>query len=155
MNESSKKTIKRRIVLASILSPIVGEVVFLIAFYINSLVEVYFNGPNKSILGDEFTYFFVFPIIFFVLLIFQFFILVPVFNNYRNRNKLNKTLIKKITAIIILIFSLITLLLTGEISSSILSFLLEMLSISIAWSFYFIPNMITYYLLSVKKIIPK
>jgi len=144
---------KKRNILAILISPVIGEISFLILFFINKLINTYspkeMDGP---MIGDGILYYFFFPILFTGALIFQNIILEPIFRIFKNKNELNKSLIKKICLIIILSFSLIFALLFGTIQFGITDYLIALLIGLAIWTSYFIPNMTTYYLIYVRRI---
>jgi SNF family Na+-dependent transporter len=142
---------KKRNILAILISPVIGEIFFLILFFINKLIDIYFpkemDGP---MIGDGILYYFFFPVLFIGALIFQIIILEPIFRKFKNKNELNKSLIKKICLIIIFSFSLIFALLFGTIQFGITDYLIALLIGLAIWSSYFIPNMISYYLIYIR-----
>jgi len=144
---------KKRNILAILISPIIGEIAFLILFFINRLIDTYYpkemDGP---MIGDGILYYFFFPILFIGALIFQIIILEPIFRRFKNKNELNKYLIKKICLIIIFSFSSIFALLFGTIQFGITDYLIALLIGLAIWSSYFIPNMTSYYLIYVRQI---
>ena len=149
---------KRRNIFAILISPVIGEISFLILFFIIKLIDNFFpkemDGP---MIGDGILYYFFFPILFVGALIFQIIILEPVFRRYRKRNELNKSLIKKICIIIILSFSILFSLpmtlasLFGTVQFEVIGIMTEFFVALAIWSSYFIPNMTSYYLLYVKR----
>ncbi len=149
---------KRRNLLAILISPVIGEISFLILFFIIKLIEnVFPKEMDGPIIGDGILYYFFFPILFIGALIFQIIILEPIFRRYRKRNELNKSLIKKICIIIILSFSILSSLpmtlvsLFGSVQFEIIGIMTEFIVALAIWSSYFIPNMTSYYMLYVKR----
>jgi hypothetical protein len=144
---------KKRNILAILVSPIIGEISFLILFFINNLIDIYYpKGMDGPMIGNGILYYFFFPILFVGALIFQTIILEPIFRRYRKRNALNKSLIKNICLILVLSFSLIFALLIGTIQFGITDYLIALLIGLAIWSSYFIPNMTSYYLIYVRQI---
>jgi len=144
---------KKRNILAILISPIIGEIAFLILLFINRLIDTYYpkemDGP---MIGDGILYYFLFPILFIGALIFQIIILETIFRRFKKKNELNKYLIKKICWIIIFSFSLIFALLFGTIQFGITDYLIALLIGLAIWSSYFIPKMTSYYLIYVRQI---
>lgn len=143
---------KKRNILAILISPVIGEIFFLILFFINKLIDTYYpkemDGP---MIGDGILYYFFFPTLFIGALIFQIIILEPIFRRFKNKNVLNKSLIKRICLIIIFSFSLIFALLFGTIQFGITDYLIALLIGLTIWSSYFVPNMTSYYLIYVRQ----
>ena len=138
--------------MAMIISPVLGNVVILIAIFLSRIIKSsYMEGGHKGFLGDEIFYFFIFPVIFVILLIFQFIVLEPVFRNLKRKNKLNNAMMQRMTLIVVFGVSLIFLLLYGNIEGGyIIDYLSVFVVMFIICSFYFVPNMMTYYLIYVK-----
>ena len=150
---------KRRNLLAILISPVIGEISFLILFFIIKLIDnVFPKEMDGPMIGDGILYYFFLPILFVGALIFQIIILEPIFRRFRKRNELNKSLIKKICIIIILSFSIIFSLpmtlasLFGTVQFEVIGIITEFIVALAIWSLYFIPNMTSYYMLYVKRI---
>ena len=149
---------KKRNIFAILISPVIGEITFLILFFIITLVDkVYPKEIYGPMIEDGILYYFFFPILFVGALIFQIIILEPIFRRYRKRDKLNKSLIKKICIISILSFSILFSLpmtlasLFGTVQFEVVGVMTEFFVALAIWSSYFIPNMASYYLFYVKR----
>jgi len=143
----------KRNILAILISPVIGEISFLILFFVNNLINTYYpKEMDVPMIGDGILYYFFFPILFLGALIFQIIIIEPIFRRFRRRNVLNKSMIKKMCLIIIFGFSLIFALLFGTIQFGITDYLITLLIGLVIWSSYFIPNMTTYYLIYVRQL---
>ena len=155
MNELTRKENSKRNILALLISPVVGDIVFLIAFIISSSIELYVTKrPQRGDLEIGFMYFIIFPIIFFILFIFQIIVLEPIYKNLSGKDKLNKSMMIRVGLIVISGFSFIFSLVLSVMDNNFDSFIFKFFILFIAWSFYFIPNMITYYLIYVRRIRP-
>jgi len=152
-------TDRKRNILAIITSPIIGWIFLFIAYFIILNVEKInpkeIDGP---MIEDGILYYFFFPILFVGTLIFQIIILEPILRRLRRKNRFDKQSIKKLCVIIILtlsiIFSLPMTIMTlfGNVEFEIVGMITEFLVALLVLSLYFIPNMITYYSIHVKKI---
>ena len=144
---------KARNILAILISPVIGEISFLILFFTNKLIETHYpkeiDGP---MIGDEILYYFFFPILFIGAIIFQVIVLEPIFRRFKNRNELNKSFMQKICLILIFVFSFIFSLWFGNIKFGVTDYLIAFLIGLVIWSSYFIPNMTSYYLIYVRQI---
>lgn len=140
-------------ILAILISPIIGYISFLILFSTNNLIDTFYpkemDGP---MIGNGILYFFLFPILFIGLFIFQIIIIEPLFRRFRKREELNKSLIIKTCLIIIFSFSFIFATIFGTIQFGIRDYLITFLIGIVIWISYFAPNMISYYLIYVKRI---
>ncbi|AFU69536.1 hypothetical protein P700755_002818 [Psychroflexus torquis ATCC 700755] len=149
---------KRKNIFAILISPVIGEISFLILFFIITLVDnVFPKEMDGPMIGDRILYYFFFPILFVGALIFQIIILEPIFRRYRKRNELNKSLIKKICIISILSFSILFSLpmtfasIFGNVQFEVVGIMTEFFVALAIWSSYFIPNMLSYYLFYIKQ----
>ena len=150
---------RKRNLLAIIISPIVGWVFLLIAFFIVLQIEKInpkeMDGP---MIGDGILYYFLLPILFVGMLIFQIVILEPIFRRIRRKNKLNKQSIKKLCIVVIstltIIFSLPMTIMTlfGSVQFEFIGIVTEYIIALAILTLYFIPNMITYYNIYIKKL---
>jgi len=144
---------KKRNILAMLISPVIGEIFFLILFFTNKLIDtIYPKEMDGPMIGDGILYYFFFPILFLGAVIFQIAILEPIFRRYKRKNKLDKKLIIRVCIILILGSSLIFTLLFGSIQFGIRDYLIAFLIGLVIWSSYFLPNMVAYYKIYVKRL---
>lgn len=144
---------KNRNILAILISPVIGEISFLILFFINKLIDtIYPKEMDGPMIGDEILYYFFFPILFFGALIFQIIIIEPIFRGFKKNNKLNKKLLIKTCIILVLSFSLTFSLVLGSIQFGIKDYLIAFLIGLVISTSYFLPNLTTYHMIYVKRI---
>ena len=150
---------RKRNVLAIITSPIVGSIFLLVVFAVMQQIDK--NNPkvvNGPMIGDEILYFLFFPILFVGMLLFQIVILEPIFRRIGRKNQLNKLSVKKICVVVIftlsILFSLPMTIMTffGKVEFEFIGVATEYTVAIAILSLYFIPNMITYYNIYIKKL---
>ena len=150
---------RKRNLLAILTSPIVGWIFLLLVFFIVQQIEKInpkeMDGP---MIGDGVLYYFFIPILFVCTLIFQVVILEPIFRRIRRKEKLNKQSIKKLCVVVIsaltIIISLPMTIMTlfGTVQFEFIGIITEFIVALAILSLYFIPNMITYYNIYIKKL---
>ncbi len=150
---------RKRNLLAIITSPIVGWIFLLVVFFI--VLQIDKINPKEMdgpMIGDGILYYFFFPILFISTLIFQIVILEPIFRRIKKKDKLNKQSIMKLCIVVIstlsVIFSLPMTIMTlfGTVQFEFTGIVTEFIVALAILSLYFIPNMITYYSIYIKKL---
>ena len=143
---------KKRNLLAILVSPVIGEIFFLIVFFINNkIASTNTKEMDGPMIADSFFYYLV-PILFIGALIFQIIILEPIFRIIKTKIKLQKIQILKICIILIIGLSILFSSIFGTIQFGIKDYLIAFAIGLVIWTSYFVPNFIAYYLIYVKRI---
>jgi hypothetical protein len=143
----NKKNIK-----AILLSPLIGELVFILVLFINNQIDKIFLKEFDVPMFNEKSFFaYLFSIFLLVSILFQIIILEPVFRRLKRKNKLNKKTMIIISTTLIMLFSLTFALIFGTIQFGIKDYLYALIIGIVIWTSYFASNFTTYYLISIKQ----